>query len=286
MLLRRDAFPPAIASVGDWLREWPPQMGLKQWQNGKSAKELAKAWFKTSGQPVIPAGLECLLQSSPLTRELTIEAVIGEVKVPLDHGRPRHADLVAVGNVSGMPVLLHVEAKADETFGATCEKAWEKAIRKEGFRSNLPDRMSRLCSLLFGTTDFKRRFENMPEEYRHLRYQLLYATAATILDAARRGIRTAVFIVHELIPADLAKRFLRDDGSPRPLLNVRQIKRNSEDWQSFVVALSRSRLAELPTGRLSEVGEFLPEPTNWLDLADLTFVRLLVGKAVDVTTQQ
>ena len=116
MQLERDAFPLAVASVDDWLKEWPPQMGLKQWQNGKSAKELAKAWFKNSGSPAIPPGLERLLESHPFTQKLSIEAVIGESKIPLDAGRPRHADLILRARVAESPVLIHVEAKADEPF--------------------------------------------------------------------------------------------------------------------------------------------------------------------------
>jgi hypothetical protein len=285
MRLRSNAFPPAIASIDDWLKEWPPQMGLKHWQNGKSAKELAKAWFANSGSPVIPPGLHRLLESHPLTQQLSIEAVIGESKIPLDAGRPRHADLILRARVAETPVLIHVEAKADETFARTCECAWRTALRKDGLNSTLPDRMSRLCHLLFGTKDFERRLENMPPEFRLLRYQLLYATVATILDAARQGIAATVFVVHELLPDDMTKPFLRDDGTPRPLLRANDAKKNATDLKRFVGVLTKGRVNDLPAGELIDVGKFTPRPADWLHLTKSMPVRLLVGKAMDVTEQ-
>jgi len=283
MRLASHAFPTVVKSVESWFDEWQPQRGLKQWQNGKSAKELAKAWFRSGDHAVVPPGFQSLLESHPVTRELVIESILGESKIPLDAGRPRHSDLVIKGNAAGVPVLIHVEAKADEVFAKTCEKAWETALRKEP-KSTLPDRMSRLCHLLFGTKDFEQCLENMPVSLRQLRYQLLYGVAATILDAARQRISTAVFIVHELLPADMTKPFF-ENGTPRPLLNARQVKRNAQDFQLFLAALTRNRVNELPVGQLCDASEFSPNTSDWLHLTELAPVRLLVGKAVDATEQ-
>jgi hypothetical protein len=46
-------FPSAVSSVSDWFTEWKPQMGLRHWQDGKSAKELAKAWFPRDRGPQV-----------------------------------------------------------------------------------------------------------------------------------------------------------------------------------------------------------------------------------------
>jgi hypothetical protein len=285
MQLASHAFPLAVASVEDWFDEWPPQMGLRQWQNGKSAKELAKAWFKSPGHAAVPPGFRSLLESHPATRELVIESVIAESKIPLDAGRPRHSDLVMTGNAMGVPVLIHVEAKADEAFARSCEDAWGAALRRDGPNSALPDRMSRLCHLLFGTKNFERALENMPASHRQLRYQLLYGVAATILDAARQRITTAAFVVHELLPEDMTQPFYRDDGTPRPLLKARQVKRNAQDFQLFLGTLTRDRVDELPVGQLCDAGEFSPNTSDWLHLTELASVRLFVGKAVDATEQ-
>jgi len=284
MRLASNAFPPTVASVVEWRKQWSPQMGLRQWQNGKSAKELAKAWFRTAGRAEVPPGFRSLLESHLATRELVIESVVGEPTIPLDAGRRRHSDLVLKGNAAEVPMLIHVEAKADEEFAKTCEAAWKTALRKEP-KSTLPDRMSRLCHLLFGTKDFERCLENMPASLRQLRYQLLYGVAATILDAARQRISAAVFVVHELLPGNMTKPFLRDDGTPRPLLKARQIKRNAQDLQLFLATLTRYQVNELSVGHLCDAGEFSPNNSDWLHLTAPASVRLLVGKAVDVTEQ-
>jgi hypothetical protein len=234
---------------------------------------------------VVPPGFQSLLESHPVTRKLVIESILGESKIPLDAGRPRHSDLVLKGNAAGLPLLIHVEAKADEEFAKTCEGAWKTALRKEGPASTLPARMSRLCHLLFGTPDFEGSLENMPVQIRHLRYQLLYATAAVILDAARKSISTAAIVVHELLPEDMTKPFFRDDGTPRPLLRMKKAKQNAKDFKTFVGALTEGRVNDLPAGELIEVGEFAPNPTDWLHLTNSMPVRLFVGKAGDSTEQ-
>jgi len=184
-----------------------------------------------------------------------------------------------------VPVLIHIEAKADEEFAKTCEGAWKTALRMDGPASTLPKRMSRLCHLLLGTNDFEGSLENMPVQIRHIRYQLLYATAATILDAVRQGITAAVFVVHELLPNDMTKPFFREDGTPRPLLRIKKAQQNAKDFKTFVGALTKGRVNDLPAGELIEVGEFAPKHADWLHLTNSMPVRLLVGKAVDVTEQ-
>jgi hypothetical protein len=280
-------FPSAVSSVSDWFTEWKPQMGLRHWQDGKSAKELAKAWFPRDRGAEVPPGFLSLMRSSPVTSGLTIQSVTGEVKIPLDKGRARarHADLVLKCEAHNTPILIHIEAKCDEEFAQTCEDRWESALRKEGPDSALPNRMSRLCHLLFGTRDFARSLENVPPRLRVLRYQLLYGAAGAILDAARQKVGVVVFIVHELLPRDMSKPFLRDDGTARRLLDRKQVEENALDFQRFVGALTRDRVTQLPIGKLLDVGEFIPSVSDWLHLTETTEVRLLIGKAFDVTQQ-
>lgn len=42
-----------ITSVEQWLEHAPPAGATRHWKDGRSAKELAKAWFR-SGQPQVP----------------------------------------------------------------------------------------------------------------------------------------------------------------------------------------------------------------------------------------
>src|SRR4029077_16564169 len=119
---------------------------------------------------------------------------------------------------------------------------------------------------LFGTHDFARSLENVPPRLRVLRYQLLYGAAGAILDAARQKIGIVVFVVHELLPDDMSKPFLRDDGTARRLLDTKQVEENALDFQRFVGALTTDRVTQLPTGQLLDVGEFIPSVSDWLHL--------------------
>ena len=54
-----------IDSVECWFNCAPPKGGLKQWVDGRSAKELAKA-FCSSGRVTVPRAVEALLASNPV----------------------------------------------------------------------------------------------------------------------------------------------------------------------------------------------------------------------------
>jgi hypothetical protein len=84
---------------------------------------------------------------------------------------------------------------------------------------------------------------------------------------------------------DMSKPFLGDDGTARRLLDRKQVEENALDFQRFVGALTRDRVTQLPIGKLLDVGEFIPSVSDWLHLTETTGVRLLIGKAFDVTQQ-
>ena len=50
-----------IRSVEDWFRFAPPKRGAEQWRDGRSAKELARAWFRCP-EASPPAELNRLLR--------------------------------------------------------------------------------------------------------------------------------------------------------------------------------------------------------------------------------
>jgi len=52
-----------IRSLGDWFRLAPPKGKKKQWVDGRSAKELARAWFPREGEPVVPEEVLAALAS-------------------------------------------------------------------------------------------------------------------------------------------------------------------------------------------------------------------------------
>ena len=73
-----------IRSVKDWLRLAPPKMGIRHWKDGRSAKELATAWFVT-GKPNMPKELTKLFESHPLTANFFPELGIPEFVTRLDN---------------------------------------------------------------------------------------------------------------------------------------------------------------------------------------------------------
>lgn len=66
-------------------------------------------------------------------------------------------------------------------------------------------------------------FGRLDHEIRHLRYQLLHATAATLLSAQAFAADKAVFLVYEFTSVRLKSE---------------NIARNREDWANFVRALT------------------------------------------------
>jgi len=181
----------SIRSKEDWFKFAPPKMGKRHWKDGRSAKELARAWFPGAGPPRVPEELTLLLESHGKTRGAVIEEGIPERKVLLDRfpGEPRNADLVLWGHANEKRLVISIEAKADEPFGPTIEERLA-SVRKKGVPSNAPQRVTNLCNWVFG---------KRPAECSHLRYQLLHAVAGALIEAESGKAHVALFIVHEFL---------------------------------------------------------------------------------------
>src|SRR5262245_17205551 len=84
-----------ILSVEDWFHHAPPMGGSLQWRDGRSAKELAKAWCATPNAPSPPQPLLALLGSVPELSSLVFEVGYPEHRIKFDDvaGEPRNADL-------------------------------------------------------------------------------------------------------------------------------------------------------------------------------------------------
>jgi hypothetical protein len=213
-----------ILSVDDWLAKSPPKQGARHWKDYRSAKELAKSWFRTpSASP--PQELLSFLRRSFPTRGIVLTDAYPECVVPLDHfgGEQRNADLVILGTAGSQTLLISIEAKADEPFGDhLIGQYYDRGRAVAG--SKVPARIASLtCALFNADPDLRTR---------SLRYQLLHATAGTLIEARRRHAEVAIFLVHE---------FLSDH------LNPARLACNQNDWQAFIAALAADRDAELTT---------------------------------------
>jgi hypothetical protein len=210
-----------IRSVEDWFKYAPPKMGERHWKDGRSAKELAQSWFR-DGSPKPPEELVELLEAKFATG-ITFDEAKPECVIELDDfpGEHRNCDLVVLCNLGAKRTVITVEAKADEPFG---DAIGEYLDRKTGSRSNVPARIKQLAEALFG--------REPDEAIRKLRYQLLHAAAATLIEARDGGAEMGILLVHELRSARL---------------NRDKLTQNASDWGNFVHAfpeLAASRIEE------------------------------------------
>jgi hypothetical protein len=210
-----------IGSVEDWFRYAPPKMGERQWKDGRSAKELARSWLR-NGTAKPPAELVKLLDTK-FSTGITFDEAKPECVIELDNfvGEHRNCDLVVLCNVGGKRTVITVEAKADEPFGDVIGEYFD---RKAGTGSKVPGRIQQLSEAVFG---------RVPDEaIRKLRYQLLHAAAATLIEAKDSRAEMGILLVHEFRSASL---------------NRDKLTQNAADWGNFVHAFS-----ELTTTRIEE----------------------------------
>ena len=193
MRLHKNGAP--ITCVEDWKRLAPPKADY-HWVEGRSAFELAFAWCG-AGALEVPSRLQRLFDSRIETRDLTIDDVQPEHRIQFDEhgGEPRNADLAIVGHTSAAKVAVTIEAKADETFGATVAETVADALERsiENPRSRGVQRVQDLVRAILPP------HSNGLPRVGELRYQLLTAAAGTLAYAAQEKASLAVLIVHEFI---------------------------------------------------------------------------------------
>jgi hypothetical protein len=214
----------AIRSVEDWLLLAHPPDAAAEWKDFHSAKELARAYFRT-GSPAVPEEMVALLNSRPETQGFQIDtAVAGKSIIADTHwAKKRYSDLLLYGQRGQEKIVVAVEAVADQPFGDTIGDAL-----MHGTPDNpRPALMYDLSRAVFGRA--------IDAELRRLRYQLLHGVAATIIEAGNRRAAFAVFVVHEFL--SLALDFDR-------------VMRNDEDLTAFVHSVPRGHEERLSCGTL------------------------------------
>jgi hypothetical protein len=183
-----------ITTLEQWQHHAPPK-SAHQWVDGRSAKEVARAWLSSSGNEY-PNEVQAALVSHPRFGPVTSWECEPEAKLPFDSfpGEPRNSDLAITATDAFGPYVLAVEAKADEPYGETVADAFVAALERviENPRSNGIPRIQGLARLLFGP-------RASSPKVGVLRYQLLTACAAAAAEATRRKASRAVMLVHEFI---------------------------------------------------------------------------------------
>jgi hypothetical protein len=237
--------------IADW-RNWSPPKELKHWRAGRSAIELARAWF-TSPTPRIPPEFLTLLASSALLGNLReLKGVPEHVTSLPESGEGRNHDLVLEGMAAEGRVLIAVEAKSDEKFGTCIGKYWtqkhDERSTPEGKPSRAPERIGALLEILVGS-------EASPtqEPWSKIRYQLLAAAVGTLIEAERRGASLAVLVIHEFRTSET---------------NTVKLDRNAADLTAFLDVLGLLRTRQV-----------MPETLYGPWQSPKISIPLLIGKA-------
>jgi hypothetical protein len=186
-----------IRSFVDWEEYALPPERMVHWKEGRSAFELGRSWTGC-GEPTAPAELLQLLESREGTRRTVIKSGVTEHQTTLPFGDrgPRCHDLALRAERDGCVTTICIEAKADEPFGRMVADELREAKRRPVTR--FPERLDWLTRSLLGVPAFKdHEHLILSDVISGLPYQLLAATAGTLLEAQIQEATTAVLLVHE-----------------------------------------------------------------------------------------
>lgn len=167
-----------IKDVDSWFMIAPPMGGEKQWRDGRSAKELAR--YMTANYPFLPKELQETLRffvSETSDFEWAAEYVTKFQKYALGKGEGRNHDAFMYNS----DIVVGIEGKADEPLGS---QLIGEAIQNAS--ENKMIRINGMIDMLFGDS---------PENHKNIRYQLVTAATATLLEANERNVNQAIFVV-------------------------------------------------------------------------------------------
>ena len=181
-----------LTTIDDWHRFAPPKRDI-HWKDGRSAKENARAWIAAA--PEMQPDVAQVLDNCSDVRPLSSWSAEPEARIPIDRyrGEQPNIDLLVVARDDYGPMVVAIEAKADETFGDTLADRRRHAVTT--LASNLRSKaLARIEELIdrFGL-DFQQC------HVQQLRYQLLTATAAALEEANRRASERTILIAHEFV---------------------------------------------------------------------------------------
>ena len=167
-----------IYDLDSWFKVAPPMGADKQWRDGRSAKELAR--YMTANFPNVPTEIQDILSDfTTLDAEFDWngEYVTDFAKYDLGRGEGRNHDAF----MWNKDVVVGIEGKADESLGS--QLVGDAMI---GATDNKMHRIRGMIKMLFG---------DEPVNHKNIRYQLVTATAATLLEAKERKVNNAVILV-------------------------------------------------------------------------------------------
>ena len=122
-----------LTTLAEWHSHAPPKRKM-HWKDGRSAKENARLWLGWA--PDLPPGIADVLRATGSIGTLRSWSAEPEARVSFDAFRgPANLDVLVQAQDETGPVVIGVEAKADETFGSTVGQTLLEA-RKDGWLEN------------------------------------------------------------------------------------------------------------------------------------------------------
>ena len=215
-----------ITDVDTWEIKAPPMGKSKQWVDGRSAKELAR--YMTKAYPKLPQEMENVLKNFVYIDsefDWGAEYVTRFEPFGLGRGEGRNHDAFLYND----QIVVGIEGKADEPLGSQ--------LIGEALASATPNKTQRIhgmIQMLFGGT---------PEKHKNLRYQLITAATATLLEATKKNVKNALLLI-----IVFKKPGCYDDD---------KIKRNNEDIHNFLKDISAKKRGDyyiIPTRYGEETG--------------------------------
>ena len=188
-----------LVTLDDWRVHAGPK-SPEQWKDGRSAKESARSWLNAA--PSLPLEIADLLRRSFAVDTLHSWRAEPEALVYFDsYAGPANVDVLLVGEDKAGPLVIAVEAKADEKFGDTVKNTLRDARQRRDKKpySNGVARLEQLA-VRFGLALHE-------PDVLELRYQLLTVTAAALSEALRKSAQRAMVIIHEFVtPSTVADK--------------------------------------------------------------------------------
>lgn len=204
----------ALTTIDEW-RSFAPPKRSNQWQDGRSAKENARAWI--SALPYMQRDIAEVLANCPEIVPVRSWIAEPEAHCKIDgfRGEQPNIDLLLLLEDDRHSAVVAIEAKADEPFGSVLADQYRcaRAAQAKNPRSKAVARIDKLLD----------RFAVEPTENNmaQLRYQLLTATAAVLLETKRRAAELAVLLVHEFVtPSTVAEKRARNDDDLQKFLAI------------------------------------------------------------------
>lgn len=221
-----------IANFADWAKLYASPQASRQWKKCRSAYSAAEFILHQDGARTLQNRV-----AEALCENLKIERVVPEYEVRFDEfGRGRVHDIALFGTTNnGQSVFVGVEAKVDETFGASVKDSYlnSKAKQITGTSTNAPERIEKLLAIHFHKPDSS-MFD--------IRYQLLYATAGTIAEGADISILFVVVFKTALYDERIGAENYQDYIKFMKIIGASSLKLPSTEVQGHEILLQDKRL--------------------------------------------